>query len=629
VQILGGLALCEGKVAEMGTGEGKTLVATLPASYYALQQKKVFVVTVNDYLAARDATWMSPLYNAMGLTVGIVSTDQSREAKKQAYACNIVYVTNNELGFDYLRDRMVFEEHECLLPSFDFAIVDEVDSILIDEARTPLIISGAKESDLSLYTALNTLALKLTMSPSEEQPESGDFTIDHKARQLYLSDAGHIKLEKLLHEMGLLPEHHSLYQPTQAALLHHALAALKAHHLFKKDKDYILMDDKVVIIDEHSGRASHGRRWSDGLHQAIEAKEGLKIHHENLTLASTTFQNFFKLFKKLSGMTGTADTEAYELHEIYNLDVVVIPPNKPSQRKDMSDLVFTSEDGKFHAVLAEIKKYHQIGRPVLVGTIAIEKSEYLSDLLTEHKIPHVVLNAKNHSQEARIVAQAGQKNAVTIATNMAGRGTDIVLGGTFDVFKEMHPDLSEDEAMHQWIEQQQEVKQLGGLHILGSERHESRRIDNQLRGRAGRQGDPGSSQFFLSLDDFLMKALFDVKMVQFFKKWNDTPHVPIESSMLNRTIEKAQRKIEGYHFDIRKQRLEEDNVANDQRAVVYACRDDILTRLQPLELLNQYAHESIPLTIEPFLPESNHAAWDLAGLKLFFLKEYRLDIDIT
>jgi preprotein translocase subunit SecA len=626
VQILGGLALCDGKVAEMGTGEGKTLTATLPTAYYALQRKKVFVVTVNDYLAHRDAAWMMPLYHVLGLTVGIVSADQTREQKKQAYDSDIIYVTNNELGFDYLRDRMVFEEHECLLPSFDFAIIDEVDSILIDEARTPLIISGPKDSDLTLYTTLNAIALKLVPALSEDQPETGDFTIDQKARQLYLSDRGHLRLEDLLQQAGLLADHHSLYQPTQAGLLHHALAALKAIHLFKKDHDYIIADDKVVIIDEHSGRASAGRRWSDGLHQAIEAKEGVTIYQENLTLASTTFQNFFKLFKKLSGMTGTADTEAYELHEIYGLDVVVIPPNKPSQRKDMPDLVFTSEDGKFTAVLAEIEKQHKTGRPVLVGTIAIEKSEHLSGLLKKKNIPHVVLNAKNHEQEADIVAQAGQKYAVTIATNMAGRGTDIVLGGTLKAFKAKPLDLSDEVAEQLWLEQQQEVKALGGLHILGSERHESRRIDNQLRGRSGRQGDPGSSQFFLSLDDFLMRALFDVKMVDFFKKWNDTPSVPIESSMLNRTIEKAQRKIEGYHFDIRKQRLEEDNVANDQRAVVYACRDEILTHAEPIDLLMRYVEEAMPLIAEPFVSSSQRSVWDLQGLRRFFLKEYHIEL---
>ncbi len=627
VQILGGCALCEGKISEMGTGEGKTLVATLPAAFYAIAKKKVFVVTVNDYLAHRDASWMKPLYESLGLTVGIVTADQSRQEKREAYNSDIIYVTNNELGFDYLRDRMVFENQDKLLPNFDFAIIDEVDSILIDEARTPLVISGPKESDLTLYTVLDKMALNLSQSTKDEDPETGDFSIDSKAKQLYLSERGHERLEQLLHAEGLLPNHHSLYQPTQAALLHHAMAALRAHYLFKKDHDYIVHEGKVIIIDEHSGRASIGRRWSDGLHQAIEAKEKVEIHHENLTLASITFQNFFKLFSKLSGMTGTADTEAFELHEIYGLDVVVIPPNRTSQRKDASDLIYTSEKSKYQAVVEEIKRQHMTGRPVLVGTIAIEKSEYLSSLLSAENIKHVVLNAKQHSKEAEIVAQAGRKYAVTIATNMAGRGTDIILGGTFKSFQADHPDLSLEEAREQWLLSQNEVKSLGGLHILGSERHESRRIDNQLRGRSGRQGDPGSSQFFLSLDDYLLKALIPPQYIEFFKKWNDAPDTPIVSPMLSRLIEKAQRNIEGFHFDMRKQRLEEDNVANDQRNVVYACRDEVLMHDQPIELLARYAFETVDGICTSFLKDAYKNSWDITGLMKYFQGEYNIHLE--
>lgn len=637
VQILGGLALCDKKIAEMGTGEGKTLMATLPACYMAFQGKKVFVVTVNDYLAKRDAAWMKPLYEAMGLTVGISSSSQSREEKKSAYACDIIYVTNNELGFDYLRDKMVLSAQELVLPPLDFALVDEVDSILIDEARVPLIISGPKETELSLYETVDSLAPLLTQAQGTCEDHmgvkvidetSGDFVLDEKDRLISLTDQGFEKLEKLLEEKGLLKSTDSLYDPEHAELLHHCLCAIRAHQLFEKDKDYIVSAGQVVIIDEHTGRATPGRRWGDGMHQAIEAKEHVKIQPETQTLASTTFQNFFRLFDQIAGMTGTADTEAAELHEIYQVDVVVIPPNVPSKRKDFSDVVFVTDKAKYAALIQEVKELHTLGRPILLGTSAISQSEYLSERLTKEKIPHTVLNAKQHEKEAAIIAQAGRKNSVTIATNMAGRGTDIVLGGTYESFLEQYQLTDNPDAQLRWKESQKEVIDLGGLAIIACQRHESRRIDNQLRGRAGRQGDNGSSKFYISLDDHLMRVFMPDSIRAMLTRLQDDPSEPLPGDrMLSRKIEQVQRTIEGHHFQSRKQVLEFDDVSNEQRQVIYDCRDQILLGENSTELLEDYISQSIQEILEPYISSLDSQEWKLQELASYFLEAFDIKID--
>lgn len=637
VQMLGGLALCENKIAEMGTGEGKTLVATLPACYMAFQGKKVFVVTVNDYLASRDANWMKPLYEAMGLTVGMSLPRQSREEKKQAYSCDIIYVTNNELGFDYLRDKMVLDPQDLVLPSLDFALIDEVDSILIDEARVPLIISGQKDTDLNLYSKIDALVPKLTQAQGKTKDHlgveimdesTGDFIIDEKEKSIYLTDPGFEKLEELLVVAGIMTADQSLYSPEHAEVLHHSICALKAHHLFEADKDYIVSAGQVVIIDEHTGRASAGRRWSDGMHQAIEAKEHVSIMPETQTLASTTFQNFFRIFGNLAGMTGTADTEASELNEIYNLDVVVIPPNVPSKRKDFSDLVFVTDKAKYEALIVEVKSLHALGRPILLGTSAIAQSEFLSSLLKKEKIPHTVLNAKQHEKEAMIIAQAGKKFSVTIATNMAGRGTDIVLGGSYESYLQETEQLDNPAAHQQWAQLQQEVKELGGLAIIACQRHESRRIDNQLRGRAGRQGDQGSSKFYISLDDHLMRIFMPERIRNILISLQDNPAEPLPGDrMLSSKIEQVQRTIEGQHFEVRKQVLEFDDVSNQQRQVIYDLRDQILTGDNSLELLHDYIEQSIHQILSPYCGTEDTESWKIDELSTYFQKSFDITLD--
>lgn len=638
VQILGGLALCENKIAEMGTGEGKTLVATLPACYMAFQGKKVFVVTVNDYLAKRDAAWMKPLYEAMGLTIGISVSSQSRQEKKKAYQSDIIYVTNNELGFDYLRDKMVLDAQELVLPPLDFALVDEVDSILIDEARVPLIISGPKETDLDLYKKLDTFVPHLSQAREMTRDHlgveivdenSGDFIVDEKDKLVYLTDKGFEKLELLLSEAAILTPDASLYAPEQADLLHHCHCALKAHHLFTRDTDYIVSAGKVVIIDEHTGRASAGRRWADGMHQAIEAKEHTEVMPETQTLASTTFQNFFRLFSHIAGMTGTADTEAGEFKEIYDLDVVIIPPNVSSRRTDHSDLVFVTDKAKYGALLTEVKAIHKTGQPILIGTSAISQSEYLSELLTKEKITHTVLNAKQHEKEAGIIALAGRKGSVTIATNMAGRGTDIVLGGTYAAFLEEYSLTDSQDVKLRWEQAQEEVNNLGGLAILACQRHESRRIDNQLRGRAGRQGDCGSSKFYVSLDDHLMRIFMPQTIRQMLIRLQDDPLAPLPGDkMLSRKIEQVQRTIEGQHFEIRKQVLEFDDVSNQQRQVVYDCRDQILLGDNTIELLHDYIDQSIDGILAPFINDRDSSQWQLEKLSSHFRTAFDVELDI-
>ena len=608
VQLIGGMVLHEGNIAEMRTGEGKTLVATLPAYLNALTGKGVHVVTVNDYLAKRDSQWMRPVFEFLGMTVGVIYPDMPHEEKQAAYRSDIVYGTNNEFGFDYLRDNMAFSLADKVQGQLHYAIVDEVDSILIDEARTPLIISGAAEDSSKLYISINTLIPKLKRQADEEGSTGvGDFTVDEKQRQAHLTEKGHEHVESLLSKAGLLGKGESLYHPSNIMLMHHVNAALKAHVLFHKDVDYIVKDNQVIIIDEHTGRMMHGRRWSEGLHQAVEAKEGASIQQENQTLASITFQNYFRLYDKLSGMTGTADTEAFEFQQIYNLEVVVIPTNKPLKRIDELDLVYLTNEYKFKAVIADIKKCVERGQPVLVGTASIEASELLSSMLNEEKIPHAVLNAKFHEQEAHIIAQAGRPGTVTIATNMAGRGTDIVLGGSLDAdLKALLPEATETErqAVRQaWEERHIAVVAAGGLRVVSSERHESRRIDNQLRGRSGRQGDPGSSRFYLSLDDHLLRLFASERMVSMLRKLGMNADEPIEHKMVHRSIENAQKKLEGYHFDVRKQLLEYDNVANQQRQVIYAQRHAFMVaeNTEPMilpmveSIIEQVVERSIPL----------------------------------
>lgn len=634
VQLIGGITLHEGRIAEMRTGEGKTLVATLAIYLNALTGKGVHLVTVNDYLARRDAEWMGQLYNFLGLSVGVVMAGQSTEDKRAAYASDVIYGTNNEFGFDYLRDNMAFSLEDKVQRELHFAIVDEVDSILIDEARTPLIISGAAESDTDIYRKVNNLIpyLEKSSEDAEEEPD-GDFTIDEKTRSVELTEQGHERVEALLREAGLLEEDSSLYSAANLSLLHHIHSGLRAHHLFHRNVDYIVNEGQVVIVDEHTGRTMPGRRWSEGLHQAVEAKEGVEVKAESQTLASTTFQNFFRLYDKLAGMTGTADTEAFEFHQIYGLDVVCIPTNKPVNRTDYNDLIYLTKEEKYQAIIDEIRDEVSAGRPVLVGTASIDTSEVMSRLLNEAGIPHNVLNAKQHEKEAHVIAQAGRPGTVTIATNMAGRGTDIVLGGNLDA--EL-ADLGEDtteaeiEAVKQdWQRRHDAVVEAGGLHIIGTERHESRRIDNQLRGRSGRQGDPGSSRFFLSLEDDLMRIFAPDRVKNMMQALGMQKGEAIEHRMVTNSIEKAQRKVEGRNFDVRKQLLEYDDVANDQRRVVYEQRNEVMESEDISELIQQVREDVVDAVISQHIPpQSMPEQWDIPGLEQQLESELGLQLPV-
>ncbi len=630
VQLIGGMVLHEGKIAEMRTGEGKTLVATLAAYLNALPGKGVHVVTVNDYLASRDAAWMGKIYEFLGLSVGVILSNMPFEDKKAAYAADITYGTNNEFGFDYLRDNMAFSKDEQFQRGHAFAIVDEVDSILIDEARTPLIISGPAEGSSELYYKVNELIPKLVKQEEEDGP--GDFSVDEKTKQVYLTEEGHEKVENLLLEAGLLQEGESLYDVSNIGLLHHVIAALRAHSLFQKDVDYIVQNNEVIIVDEFTGRTMPGRRWSDGLHQAVEAKEGVPVQQENQTVASITFQNYFRLYDKLSGMTGTADTEAYEFQQIYGLEVVVIPTHRPMIRKDMNDLVYLTQREKFDAVIEDIKDCHQRQQPVLVGTTSIEVSEYLSKLLKKAGIKHEVLNAKQHAREAEIVAQAGMPGAVTIATNMAGRGTDIVLGGNLEVEIDKLKDPTHDQIEKlraDWEKRHQTVLEAGGLHIIGTERHESRRVDNQLRGRSGRQGDPGSSRFYLSLEDNLMRIFASDRVGAIMQRLGMQEGEAIEHPWVSRAIENAQRKVEGHNFDMRKQLLEYDDVANDQRKVIYGQRNEILASEDLSGTITAIRADVVNDLIDEYVPpQSIEEQWDVPGLTEAIRAEFGLELDI-
>ncbi|GAB4088654.1 preprotein translocase subunit SecA [Hydrogenophaga soli] len=647
VQIIGGLALHNGKVAEMRTGEGKTLTATLPVYLNALTGKGVHVVTVNDYLASRDAEWMGRLYGYLGLTVGINLPHLSREEKQAAYGSDITYGTNNEYGFDYLRDNMVYEAQDRVQRGLNYAIVDEVDSILIDEARTPLIISGQAEDHTVLYQAINQIAPLLTRQEGEADPRTGegvtkpgDFTLDEKSHQIFLTEQGHETAEALLARAGLLPEGASLYDPANITLMHHLNASLRAHHVYHRDQHYVVQDGEIVIVDEFTGRLMSGRRWSEGLHQAVEAKEGVTIQAENQTLASITFQNYFRLYGKLSGMTGTADTEAYEFQEIYGLETVVIPPNRVSKRDDQLDRVYKTTREKYVAAIADIRECHERGQPVLVGTSSIENSEIISGLLTEAGLPHQVLNAKQHAREAEIIVQAGRPKMITIATNMAGRGTDIVLGGNLEkLLKAVEDDVSLSEEQRQskveqvraqWQADHELVKSLGGLRIIATERHESRRIDNQLRGRSGRQGDPGSSRFYLSLDDPLMRIFAGDRVRAIMDRLKMPEGEAIEAGMVTRSIESAQRKVEARNFDIRKQLLEYDDVSNDQRKVIYQQRNDILDAADLQAQIRSLREGCFTDLVRQYVPvESVEEQWDLASLERVLRDDWSVDVALV
>ncbi len=647
VQLIGGIALHSGKVAEMRTGEGKTLTATLPVYLNALAGRGVHVVTVNDYLATRDAQWMGRLYNFLGLSVGINLAQMAREEKQAAYRADITYGTNNEYGFDYLRDNMVYEASDRVQRPLHYAIVDEVDSILIDEARTPLIISGQAEDQTPVYLAIKQLVPHLVRQEGEADPRTGegvikpgDFTVDEKAHSIHMTEQGHENAERLLSRAGLLPEGASLYDPSNIALLHNLVTSLKAHHLYHRDQHYVVQDGEIVIVDEFTGRLMSGRRWSDGLHQAVEAKEGVAIQPENQTLASITFQNYFRLYTKLSGMTGTADTEAYEFQEIYGLETVVIPPNRPSQRKDELDRVYKTTKEKYVAAIADIRECHERGQPVLVGTSSIENSEIISQLLTAEKLPHEVLNAKQHAREADIIVQAGRPGAITIATNMAGRGTDIVLGGNLEKMVsaiEADASLGEEQkaqriqaVRQQWQADHDKVKALGGLRIIATERHESRRIDNQLRGRSGRQGDPGSSRFYLSLDDSLMRIFAGDRVRAIMDRLKMPEGEAIEAGMVTRSIESAQRKVEARNFDIRKQLLEYDDVANDQRKVIYQQRNDILDAASLRAQIGDLRDGCFADLVHQFVPPGSvEEQWDLPGLERALKDDWSVDLPVA
>ena len=645
VQIVGGMSLHNGKISEMRTGEGKTLTATLPVYLNALSGKGVHVVTVNDYLATRDAQWMGRLYNFLGLTVGINLPQMSREEKQAAYAADITYGTNNEYGFDYLRDNMVHEVGDRVQRGLNYAIVDEVDSILIDEARTPLIISGQAEDHTAMYLAINKAVPALQRQEGEADTRTGegvtkpgDFTLDEKSHQVFLTEQGHESAERIFAEMGLIPEGSSLYDPANITLMHHLYAALRANHLYHRDQHYVVQQGEIVIVDEFTGRLMTGRRWSDGLHQAVEAKEGVTIQAENQTLASITFQNYFRLYGKLSGMTGTADTEAYEFQEIYGLETVVIPPNRISRREDQLDRVYKTTREKYEAAISDIQECYERGQPVLVGTTSIENSELISGLLDKAKLPHQVLNAKQHAREADIVAQAGRLKMITIATNMAGRGTDIVLGGSTEkaiAAIEANETLDEvaraamiKDARTQWSVEHEQVKSLGGLRIIATERHESRRIDNQLRGRSGRQGDPGSSRFYLSLDDALMRIFAGDRVKSIMDRLKMPDGEAIEAGIVTRSIESAQRKVEARNFDMRKQLLEYDDVSNDQRKVIYQQRNAILDAKDlnaQIESLREGCFQDV---VRQFVPaESVEEQWDIPALQKTLVDEWQLDIE--
>jgi len=647
VQLIGGMVLHDGKIAEMGTGEGKTLMATLPIYLNALAGKGVHVVTVNDYLAQRDAEWMGRVYGWLGLTTGINLSQMEHDVKQRAYASDITYGTNNEFGFDYLRDNMVYEAGERVQRSLSFAVVDEVDSILIDEARTPLIISGQAENHTDLYYKINEVPRMLTLQIGEETPDGkgkvevpGDYVKDEKAHTVLLTEAGHENAEAILTKMGLLPDGASLYDAANITLIHHLYAALRAHALYHKDQHYVVQNDEVVIVDEFTGRLMTGRRWSDGLHQAVEAKEGVRIQNENQTLASITFQNYFRMYGKLSGMTGTADTEAYEFQEIYGLETVVIPPNRPSQRKDRQDQVYKSSEEKYNAMLVDIRDCYERGQPVLVGTTSIENSEMLSAILTKAALPHNVLNAKQHAREAEIIAQAGRPKMITIATNMAGRGTDIVLGGNVEKqiqIIEANSDLTDADKAPQaaklrdeWQSLHDHVVTAGGLHIVGTERHESRRVDNQLRGRSGRQGDPGSSRFYLSLDDSLLRIFAGERVRAIMDRLKMPEGEPIEAGIVSRSIESAQRKVEARNFDIRKQLLEYDDVANDQRKVIYTQRNELLETTDVSELIASLRAGVFTDMVRTFVPaESVEEQWDIKGLEETLANEWQLQVALS
>ena len=647
VQLLGGMALHNGKIAEMRTGEGKTLTATLPVYLNALTGKGVHLVTVNDYLARRDAEWMGKLYNFLGLSVGINLPQMPREDKQAAYAADITYGTNNEYGFDYLRDNMVYEVADRVQRPLNYAIIDEVDSILIDEARTPLIISGQAEDHTEMYVRINAVVPHLKKQIGEADPrtgegviEPGDFTADEKTRQVFLTEAGHENAERLLSEAGLLVEGASLYDAANITLMHHVYAALRAHHLFNKDQHYVVQNGEVTIVDEFTGRLMSGRRWSDGLHQAVEAKEGVHIQAENQTLASITFQNYFRMYNKLSGMTGTADTEAFEFQSIYGLETTVIPPNRVLARKDQLDLVYKTSKEKYTAIAADIKECHERGQPCLVGTTSIENSELIAELLTREGLPHQVLNAKQHAREAEIVAQAGRPGMVTIATNMAGRGTDIVLGGNVEKdIANIEADESLDEAAKaakiealkkDQAELNAKVKELGGLRIIATERHESRRIDNQLRGRAGRQGDPGSSRFYLSLDDPLMRIFAGDRVRAIMDRLKMPEGEAIEAGIVSRSIESAQRKVEGHNFDMRKQLLEYDDVSNDQRKVIYQQRNEILETVDVTESIANLRKGALTDVVRTFVPANSlEEQWDLASLEKVLADEWQVTVELT
>ena len=629
VQLIGGMALHEGKIAEMRTGEGKTLVATLPAYLNALSGNSVHLITVNDYLATRDAHWMGPLYEFLGVSVGVVRSGQAPQDKRQAYSADIVYGTNNEFGFDYLRDNMAFSLEDRMQGDLSFAIVDEVDSILIDEARTPLIISGASEDSSELYKRINRL---VPLLKPDTEGESGHYTVDEKQRQVELTEEGHEYIEGLMINEKLLEEGDSLYAATNLNLLHHVYSGLRAHVMFHRDVEYIVQDGQVVLIDEHTGRTMPGRRLSEGLHQAIEAKEGVAIQSESQTLASTTFQNYFRLYRKLAGMTGTADTEAFEFRQIYGLEVLVIPTNVPQLRKDLNDLVYLTREEKFDAIVADVKDSMAKGAPVLVGTASVETSEDLSRRFREARIEHKVLNAKYHEQEAEIIAQAGRPGVVTIATNMAGRGTDIVLGGNLEAELAAAGELTAEQQAQlreRWQQRHQQVLDAGGLHILGTERHESRRIDNQLRGRAGRQGDPGLSRFYLSLDDSLMRIFASDRVKSFMQALGMEKGEAIEHKMVTNAIEKAQRKVEGRNFDIRKQLLEYDDVANDQRQIIYQQRNELLGEADISETITAIRRDVVNDAIDSFIPPmSVEEQWDVPGLERQLEAEFAISLPV-
>ena len=646
VQMLGGMSLHNGKISEMGTGEGKTLTATLPVYLNALTGKGVHVVTVNDYLANRDARWMGKLYNFLGLSVGINLPNMPRDEKQAAYRSDITYGTNNEYGFDYLRDNMVYEASDRVQRGLNFAIVDEVDSILIDEARTPLIISGQAEDHTSLYVAINKTVPSLVKQVGEADPRTGegvitpgDFTLDEKSHQVFLTEQGHESAERILQEMGLIPEGATLYDPANITLMHHLYAALRANHLYHRDQHYVVQDGEIVIVDEFTGRLMSGRRWSEGLHQAVEAKEGVAIQPENQTMASITFQNYFRLYGKLAGMTGTADTEAYEFQEIYGLETVVMPPNRPSRRDDQLDRVYKTTREKYEAAIKDIRECYERGQPVLVGTTSIENSEIIAQLLEKEKLPHQVLNAKQHAREADIVAQAGRAKMITIATNMAGRGTDIVLGGNIGkAIEEVEADETLDAAQQQskidairaqWTIDHEQIKALGGLRIIATERHESRRIDNQLRGRSGRQGDPGSSRFYLSLDDSLMRIFAGDRVKAIMDRLKMPDGEAIEAGIVTRSIESAQRKVEARNFDMRKQLLEYDDVSNDQRKVIYQQRNEILDAADLSAQITSLREGCFHDLVRQYVSlESVEEQWEIQKLEQVLADEWQVHLDL-